>query len=68
MDLIKAEIERKKRQLQKNSDILAPNKKYFKRGDLAAKQEDEYWRKHERLISLLTIFLHPFWHSLKTRF
>ncbi|XP_060083409.1 pre-mRNA-splicing factor 18-like [Ylistrum balloti] len=51
MDLksLKAEIERKKRQLEKNNDIMAPNKKYFKRGDLAAKQEDEYWKRHKQL-------------------
>ena len=29
----------------------APDKKYFKRGDLAAKQEEEYWRRHKRLKS-----------------
>ncbi|KAL3853179.1 hypothetical protein ACJMK2_016744 [Sinanodonta woodiana] len=49
MDLLKAEIERKKRQLAESS-ILAPNKKYFKRGDLAAKQAEEYWRKHSQLV------------------
>merc|ERR1712227_593497 len=48
MDFLKAEIERKKKQM-KESNILAPNKKYFKRGDLAAKQEEEYWTKHKRL-------------------
>ncbi|KAL4226781.1 Pre-mRNA-splicing factor 18 [Mactra antiquata] len=51
MDILKAELERKKRQLQNNSDIMAPNKKYFKRGDLAAKQEQEYWSRHKRLSS-----------------
>lgn len=50
MDILKAELERKKRQLQSNSDIMAPNKKYFKRGDLAAKQEEEYWKKHKKLV------------------
>jgi len=48
MDFLKAEIERKKKQM-KDSNVLAPNKKYFKRGDLAAKQEEEYWKKHKRL-------------------
>ncbi|XP_041377179.1 pre-mRNA-splicing factor 18-like [Gigantopelta aegis] len=48
MDILKAEIERKKRQLE-NSNILAPNKKYFKRGDLAAKQAEEYWKKHSNI-------------------
>lgn len=50
MDILKAEIERKKRQLDKNKDLLAPNKKYFKRGDLSARQEEEYWAKHQRLV------------------
>lgn len=45
MDILKAEIERKKRQL-KDSDVMAPDKKYFKRGELAAKQTEEYLRKH----------------------
>ncbi|ESO84399.1 hypothetical protein LOTGIDRAFT_132351 [Lottia gigantea] len=48
MDFLKAEIERKKRQITE-SNVLAPDKKYFKRGDLAAKQAEEYWRKHGRL-------------------
>ncbi|KAI0237070.1 Pre-mRNA-splicing factor 18 [Lamellibrachia satsuma] len=47
MDLIKAEIERKKREIE-SSDVLAPSKKYFKRGDLAAKQTEEYWKKHKK--------------------
>ena len=29
--------------------LQAPGKKYFKRGDLAAKQAEEYWKKHKRL-------------------
>ncbi|WAR26013.1 PRP18-like protein [Mya arenaria] len=52
MDFLKAELERKKRQIKENSDIVAPNKKYFKRGDLAAKQEEAYWSKHKRHISV----------------
>ncbi|KAK6177335.1 hypothetical protein SNE40_015456 [Patella caerulea] len=48
MDILKAEIERKRRQIT-NSNVLAPDKKYFKRGDLAAKQAEDYWRKHGRL-------------------
>ncbi|CAH1784066.1 unnamed protein product [Owenia fusiformis] len=47
MDFLKAEIERKKKQLQK-SEVLKGDKKYFKRGELAAKQEEEYWQKHKR--------------------
>ncbi|XP_064632490.1 pre-mRNA-splicing factor 18-like [Lineus longissimus] len=45
MDFLKKEIERKKRQVE-SSDILAPNKKYFKRGDLAAKQREDYIKRH----------------------
>lgn len=48
MDSLKAEIERKKKQI-KESEVMLPNKTYFKRGELAAKQEEEYWRKHKRL-------------------
>jgi hypothetical protein len=29
--------------------LQAPDKKYFKRGDLAAKQAKEYWAKHSRV-------------------
>ena len=37
MDFLKAEIERKKRQIQEKN-VLQPQKKYFKRGDLLAVQ------------------------------
>ncbi|CAB4057048.1 PRPF18 [Lepeophtheirus salmonis] len=44
MDFLKAEIERKKRQV---SDVLVgPDKKYFKRGDLRAKETKEYMEKY----------------------
>ena len=46
MDFIKAEIERKKRQMQEKGVMAGPNKKYFKRGDLADKQREEYLAKH----------------------
>ena len=46
MDIIKAEIERKKRQMQEKGVMAGPNKKYFKRGDLAEKQREEYLAKH----------------------
>lgn len=49
MDILKAEIERKRKQME-NSQVLVPDKKYFKRGDLAAKLEEDYWRRHNRLI------------------
>ena len=46
MDFLKAEIERKKRQIQEKN-VMQPQKKYFKRGDLAAVQvgrlEDTVW-------------------------
>ena len=45
MDFLKAEIERKKRQIQEKN-VLQPEKKYFKRGDLAAVQEKEYLSKY----------------------
>jgi len=41
MDFLKAEIERKKRQIA-DKNVLQPEKKYFKRGDLVAVQEHEY--------------------------
>ena len=47
MDFLKAEIARKKRQIESSEVLLGPDKKYFKRGDLAAKQEQEYLQKHE---------------------
>ena len=46
MDFLKAEIERKKRQVQEKGVMAGPNKKYFKRGDLAEKQREEYIAKH----------------------
>ncbi|XP_074644963.1 pre-mRNA-splicing factor 18-like [Tubulanus polymorphus] len=48
MDILKAEIERKRKQIQ-STNVLAPEKKYFKRGDLAAKQTEEYLKKHRLL-------------------
>jgi len=45
MDFLKAEIERKKRQVQEKN-VLQPQKKYFKRGDLAAVEQAEYLAKY----------------------
>ena len=42
MDFLKAEIERKKRQIQEKN-VLQPQKKYFKRGDLLAVQVKLLW-------------------------
>ncbi|XP_023327655.1 pre-mRNA-splicing factor 18-like isoform X2 [Eurytemora carolleeae] len=44
MDFLKAEIERKKRQISEKN-VMQPEKKYFKRGDLVAVQEKEYLAK-----------------------
>jgi len=45
MDFLKAEIERKKRQIAEKN-VFQPEKKYFKRGDLVAVQEREYIEKY----------------------
>ena len=45
MDFLKAEIERKKRQISEKN-VMQPEKKYFKRGDLVAVQEKEYLGQH----------------------
>ncbi|XP_076447866.1 pre-mRNA-splicing factor 18-like [Babylonia areolata] len=42
---LKEEIERKKRKLEE-SNVLRSDKKYFKRGELAAKETEEYLKKH----------------------
>ncbi|XP_064604786.1 LOW QUALITY PROTEIN: pre-mRNA-splicing factor 18-like [Liolophura sinensis] len=49
MDILKAEIARKRKQLEQ-CEVVAPDKKFFKRGDLAKKQEEEYWKKQQRFI------------------
>ena len=56
MDFLKAEIERKKRQMQEKGVMAGPNKKYFKRGDLAEKQREEYIAKHAPNIEELKKF------------
>ncbi|KAI5644524.1 prp18 domain-containing protein [Phthorimaea operculella] len=45
MDILKAEIARK-RKLLEEKNILDNNKKYFKRGELLAKEQEEYWKKY----------------------
>ncbi|XP_054751913.1 pre-mRNA-splicing factor 18-like [Lytechinus pictus] len=48
MDFLKAEIARKKKQLEKTNLVdSGSGKKTFKRADLKAKQEEEYWKKHK---------------------
>ena len=46
MNFLKAEIERKKRQLQEKQ-IVGPDKKYFKRGDLMEKEREEYFKRNK---------------------
>lgn len=46
--LLQAEINRKRQKIE-SKDVMAPNKKYFKRGDLAAKEEEDYWKRHKRV-------------------
>ncbi|KAJ7379331.1 Pre-mRNA-splicing factor 18 [Desmophyllum pertusum] len=45
MDFLLAEIDRKKKQIDQNE--VTSNKKYFRRGDLAAKQAVDYRKKQE---------------------
>lgn len=44
MDLLKAEIEKKRKQLE-DANILNPNRKFFKRSDLLNKEREEYLKK-----------------------
>ena len=46
MNFLKAEIERKRKQLQEKQ-VVGPDKKYFKRGDLLQKEKDEYFKRHQ---------------------
>lgn len=45
MDFLLAEIDRKTKQIEQNE--VTSNKKYFRRGELAAKQAEEYKKKQE---------------------
>lgn len=45
MDTLKEEIEKSKRFLQERN-LMGPNRKYFKRGELLKIEEEEYWQKH----------------------
>ena len=45
MDFLLAEIDRKRKQIESNE--VTSNKKYFKRGELAAKQAEEYRKRQE---------------------
>ena len=46
MDFLKAEIERKKKLIEEKGVTAGPQKKYFKRGDLAQKEKEEYLKRH----------------------
>lgn len=48
MDILKAEMA-KKRKLLEEKNVLNASKKYFKRGDLLAKEQEEYLKKHGEL-------------------
>ncbi|OWR41432.1 pre-mRNA-splicing factor 18 like protein [Danaus plexippus plexippus] len=45
MDILRAEIAKKRKQLEEK-DILRPAKKYFKRSELLAKEHEEYLKKY----------------------
>ncbi|XP_078678331.1 pre-mRNA-splicing factor 18-like [Branchiostoma floridae x Branchiostoma belcheri] len=44
MDILKAEMARKRKQLE-DAKLVDEKKKFFKRGELQAKQEEEYYRR-----------------------
>ncbi|KAI1888168.1 hypothetical protein AGOR_G00182250 [Albula goreensis] len=44
MDILKAEIERK-RKLVEEKELVGESKKYFKRADLARKEEEDYYKR-----------------------
>ncbi|KAJ8046730.1 Pre-mRNA-splicing factor 18 [Holothuria leucospilota] len=48
MDFLKAEIARKKRQLETDVSSSASKKNFFKRGDLIAKQKEDYFKRQKR--------------------
>ncbi|ODM93416.1 Pre-mRNA-splicing factor 18 [Orchesella cincta] len=45
MDILKKEIERKRKQLE-DANLVGGEKKYFKRGELIAKNEEDYLKRH----------------------
>jgi len=64
MDVLKAEMERKKRLIQEKN-VLQPQKKYFKRGDLAAVQQAEYLAKYGATLDSGTVQTQEKQESLK---
>ncbi|VDN02010.1 unnamed protein product [Thelazia callipaeda] len=58
MDILKTEIDRKRKQIQ---EVKPENKKYFKRGKLLEKEEENYWKNHgsrQRNLSVNMTFSH----------
>ena len=45
MDILKAEIVKKRKQVEQ---LIGPNKKHFKREDLIQKEKDDYWSRHQQ--------------------
>lgn len=44
MDILKKELDRKRKQIEETN--LVSDKKFFRRGDLANYQKEQYWKKH----------------------
>jgi pre-mRNA-splicing factor 18 len=47
MDILKAEIALKRKQLE-TKQLIGPNKRQFKREDLIRAEEEEYWKRHKQ--------------------
>lgn len=45
MEILRAELEKKKRQLEE-SNLVQPNKKYIRKADIIAKEQEEYLKKY----------------------
>jgi len=50
MDFLKAEIARKRKQIEEQNLMKDPKKKFFKRSELSARQTEEYWKKHGNVV------------------
>lgn len=46
MDFLKAEMDRKRKMIAEKNIVTDPSKKYFKRGDLVAKEKEEYIQRY----------------------
>ncbi|RWS31938.1 U5 snRNP-associated RNA splicing factor-like protein [Leptotrombidium deliense] len=49
MDFLKAEIEKKRKSLEKHQ-LIGPERKFFKRGDFLKKWDEEYWQKQKTIV------------------